>query len=83
MTLTDLRAQVDQLDQKILKLLKERFECCMQMTVLKDKVVDPGREEELKNMWKEEARTLGLSEEFALELLSIFLQESKRLQNAA
>jgi chorismate mutase len=80
-TLSDLRNQIDALDHGILKMIAKRYECVMEVRERKDHIEDPNREEILRNRWKEEAKELGLSEEFALDLLERILAESKRLQS--
>jgi len=80
MNLKELRRQIDALDREILAKVTERLQLCRRTVMEKKHIEDADRESALKILWQSEARSLGLSESFALALLTQILTESKRIQ---
>ncbi len=84
--LSEVRRAIDEADDILLKALAARFRAVEYLKQLKraekKPVNDPARELQLKERWKERARSLGLKEELALLMLDFILTESKRVQKA-
>ena len=81
--LETLRMHITECDQKLLEVLQQRFEYCLQVKAFKETIEDTSREDELREIWLENARDLGLSESFTLDLLDSILSESKSLQHTS
>jgi prephenate dehydratase/chorismate mutase len=77
--LADLRAQIDDTDRKLLRLLDQRIEFALQTARLKAAITDSGREDEVLTRVRSAAYGL-LSEEFVGGLYRAIIDESKRLQ---
>lgn len=77
--LADLRAQIDDTDRKLLRLLDQRIEFALQTARLKASVTDAGREDEVRSRVRAAAYGL-LSESFVEGLYTSIIEESKRLQ---
>jgi prephenate dehydratase/chorismate mutase len=77
--LAELRAQIDDTDRKLLRLLDQRIEYALQTARLKPAVTDGGREEEVMSRVRAAAYGL-LSEAFVGGLYRSIIDESKRLQ---
>jgi prephenate dehydratase/chorismate mutase len=77
--LAELRAQIDDTDRKLLRLLDQRIEYALQTARLKAAVTDAGREEEVLANVRQAAYGL-LSGEFVAGLYRAVIDESKRLQ---
>lgn len=83
MPLSHLRQQIDRTDREILERIARRLTLAMQTASLKNAVRDPGREEELRRLWTEEAEKLDISPEPCLAILRILIDESVRLQQSS
>ena len=83
MDLATIRMHITECDQKLLEVLQQRFEYCLQVKAFKETIEDTSREDELREIWLENARDLGLSESFTLDLLDSILSESKSLQHTS
>jgi len=77
--LAELRAQIDDTDRKLLRLLDQRIEYALQTARLKPAVTDGGREEEVMSRVRAAAYGL-LSEAFVGDLYRSIIDESRRLQ---
>jgi prephenate dehydratase/chorismate mutase len=77
--LADLRAQIDDTDRKLLRLLDQRIEYALQTARLKAAVTDDGREEAVLSRVRAAAYGL-LSDAFVGALYRAIIDESKRLQ---
>jgi prephenate dehydratase/chorismate mutase/prephenate dehydratase len=77
--LADLRAQIDDTDRKLLRLLDQRIEYALQTARLKASITDAGREVEVRSRVRAAAYGL-LSEDFVEGLYGAIIEESKRLQ---
>jgi prephenate dehydratase/chorismate mutase/prephenate dehydratase len=77
--LAELRAQIDDTDRKLLRLLDQRIEYALQTARLKADVTDAGREEEVRSRVRAAACGL-VSEDFVEGLYAAIIDESKRLQ---
>lgn len=78
--LAELRAQIDDTDRKLLRLLDQRIEFALRTARLKPAVTDPGREAEVLNRVRAAAYGL-LSEDFVSALYRAIIDEGKRLQD--
>ena len=80
----DLRQQIDQIDQKIIKLLAERMDLVKEIAKFKKTnklpVKDKKREEELRKNLKKLAKKHGLDPEFVNHLYSHVFIESRKVQ---
>jgi len=77
--LADLRAQIDDTDRKLLRLLDQRIEYALQTARLKPAVTDGSREDDVMTRVRAAAYGL-LSDEFVGALYRSIIDESKRLQ---
>ncbi|MCX6551401.1 MAG: prephenate dehydratase [Acidobacteria bacterium] len=77
--LSDLRAQIDDTDRKLLRLLDQRIEFALRTARLKPAVTDAGREAEVLSNVRAAAYGL-LSAEFVTDLYRAIIEEGKRLQ---
>ena len=77
--LADLRAQIDDTDRKLLRLLDQRIEYALQTSRLKASITDTGREDEVRSRVRSAACGL-LSDGFVEGLYTSIIEESKRLQ---
>lgn len=77
--LADLRAQIDDTDRKLLRLLDQRIEYALQTARLKPSVTDGSREDDVMTRVRAAAYGL-LSDEFVGALYRSIIDESKRLQ---
>ena len=76
MDLNTLRQKISELDKKLLRTIKERFEISRQIAALKgDHIYDSQRERELLQEWLKE----GLDENFTRALFHMVLNESRSL----
>lgn len=81
MDIQDLRREIDRIDFELVKLIKTRMETGLKIRKLKKEITDPGREEQVLNRVTAHANALGLvTPEFARELFTNLIQESKTLQ---
>lgn len=80
MTLLLLRQQIDALDRSILQLIAKRLDIARRTRAHKRQVTDKEREQELSDIWADNAKTLGLPPDFAEEILKLIIAESKRAQ---
>ncbi|MCP4135883.1 MAG: prephenate dehydratase [bacterium] len=80
MALNNIRKRIDHLDAKILRLLDERMEQAIMSRKFKTNIQDTGREAELLERLKQNARGL-INPEFCVKLYTEIITESKRLQN--
>ena len=77
--LAELRAQIDDTDRKLLRLLDQRIEYALQTARLKAAITDAGREEEVRSRVRAAACGL-VSEDFVERLYDAIIDEGKRLQ---
>jgi chorismate mutase len=77
--LAELRAQIDDTDRKLLRLLDQRIEYALQTARLKAAVTDAGREADVRSRVRAAACGL-ISEDFVEGLYAAIIDESKRLQ---
>ena len=77
--LAELRAQIDDTDRKLLRLLDQRIEYALQTARLKAAITDSGREDDVMTRVRAAAYGL-LSEDFVSNLYGSIIEESKRLQ---
>jgi prephenate dehydratase/chorismate mutase len=77
--LAELRAQIDDTDRKLLRLLDQRIEFALRTARLKPAVTDASREEEVLSRVRAAAYGL-LSGEFVTDLYRAIIDEGKRLQ---
>jgi prephenate dehydratase/chorismate mutase/prephenate dehydratase len=77
--LAELRAQIDDTDRKLLRLLDQRIEYALQTARLKAAITDSAREDDVMNRVRAAAYGL-LSEDFVANLYGSIIEESKRLQ---
>jgi prephenate dehydratase/chorismate mutase len=77
--LAELRAQIDDTDRRLLRLLDQRIEYALQTARLKPAVTDDGREDEVLGRVRAAAYGL-LSEAFVGGLYRSIIDEGKRLQ---
>ena len=77
--LAELRAQIDDTDRKLLRLLDQRIEYALQTARLKAAITDGGREEQVLANVRAAAYGL-LSDVFVAGLYRSIIDESKRLQ---
>jgi prephenate dehydratase/chorismate mutase/prephenate dehydratase len=77
--LVELRAQIDDTDRKLLRLLDQRIEYALQTARLKASITDAGREEEVRSRVRAAACGL-VSEDFVERLYDAIIDEGKRLQ---
>ena len=86
-TIAEIRENIDEADEIILRALAARMKCAKHLKILKDqmglKIADPKREEALKAQWKKRAAELGFAPELALMILDFILSESRRIQEAS
>ncbi len=84
MKLEKIRKQIDIIDEKILSLLKNRFELVWQIRELKQAhklpVEDKNREEEVLTTFIRKGEMLKLSKFFVRQLFNLISNESKRIQ---
>lgn len=78
------RKKIDQIDQKILKLLSQRVKIVEQVGLYKKergiKIKDPRREKEILAKKAEQASSLGLSPDFVKKLWQLFFKESYKIE---
>ena len=77
--LAELRAQIDDTDRKLLRLLDQRIEYALQTARLKAAITDRSREDEVLTRVRSAAYGL-LSDDFVGGLYRSIIDESKRLQ---
>ena len=77
--LAELRAQIDDTDRKLLRLLDQRIEYALQTARLKAGITDAGREADVRSRVRAAACGL-VSEDFVEGLYAAIIDESKRLQ---
>lgn len=80
MNLKELRNRIDQLDEKVIKLIIERFEIVEQIMSLKSEVEDKNREREILDKIRSLTENTG-NQEFYNALYNSIFTESKRIQN--
>jgi chorismate mutase len=85
MALTELRGQIDAIDEQIIKLIAVRFQVVEQ--IVREKVIhglptfQDEREEEILKRIKDLGKTYGLSEDVLVKVFTAIMEESKRIQN--
>ncbi|MFA9289921.1 MAG: chorismate mutase [Solirubrobacteraceae bacterium] len=84
-TISQLRSEIDELDQQLLEAVSHRMKVVNQIGGLKKEhnvaVFQPGRWEEISNRLKAEGLKLNLSEELVEKILEVIHQESVGIQN--
>lgn len=83
--LSALRSQIDQIDEDIISLLRERLNLTGQIGRLKERlnkpVIDRDREADLNARLDKICREKGLDASFILKIWRLILQESYRVQD--
>jgi len=84
MTIADLRKEIDELDEQLLKTLAKRMSLALEVAKHKKEngipLKQPEREEQLVSYRKQMAKELGLSENFVEELWKAIIKESLRIE---
>ncbi|NOZ76939.1 MAG: chorismate mutase [Euryarchaeota archaeon] len=82
MGLEEYRREIDAIDGKIIELLEDRFRIIGDIARVKkaqgQAIYDAGREEEVRQRWREALRDL--DREFVDGVVDLILRESKRVQ---
>ena len=83
--LKDTRTQIDDLDRRLIRLLKERMDAVQKAGATKSEdpntpLFDPERESEVFRSWSDEAESQGLSSYFTGRILREVLNYSRRSQ---
>lgn len=81
MNLDEIRKKIDTIDNKILELLKQRFELSLATRKLKSKTEDLDRESQIYRQLQILAKEKYLPEKFVFELFELIITESKKRQN--
>ncbi len=82
MDIRDLRQEIDRIDFELLKLIKTRMEVALKIRKFKADITDSNREDEVIHRVKSHSEALGLLQpEFAGQLFSRIIEESKTLQS--
>ncbi|MFL6449389.1 MAG: chorismate mutase [Bryobacteraceae bacterium] len=80
------RRELDEIDERLMALLAQRFSICRQVAVYKAEtgtpMMQPGRVAEVKAKARDRAINNGLSEEFARDLYEAIISEACRLEVA-
>jgi len=79
MNLAEIRAEIDQTDMQLVKLINQRMEYVLRTGKLKEVILDPAREEQVLRQMLAQARGL-IRPEFISELYQSIIAESKLLQ---
>lgn len=83
--LSQLRTQIDELDQRLFNILKDRMLVSVKVGELKKKfnkpAVQPDRMDILTQRYKDAGSALGLNPEFAAQIFKVIHDESVRIQN--
>ncbi|MEM2144844.1 MAG: chorismate mutase [Candidatus Jordarchaeaceae archaeon] len=81
----NMRKQIEKITLEIIRLCGERVKLSKRMGEIKASMGIPVEnkqvEKHLRDKVLESCRTLGLNEDFCLNILKILLEESKRVQN--
>ena len=81
----DLRAEIDELDQKILKLLKQRFHATQKIGKVKksirSNILDEKRESEIFVNLIKTGKNLKISDDFIISLWKQIIEYSYQVQN--
>jgi len=84
MNLDNIRKEIDEIDDRLLKLLAYRMVLAKQAGLIKKSrgkaIFDPEREEEILNKIIKKAQQFALSPEFAKDMHKLIINESKRIQ---
>jgi prephenate dehydratase/chorismate mutase len=82
MDIQDIRREIDRIDFEMVRLLKTRMEFALKTRKFKRDITDNSRETEVLQRVQGHARAMGLlSPDFASELFTRIIQESKTLQS--
>jgi len=79
MNLAEIRAEIDQTDMQLVKLINQRMEYVLRAGKLKQFILDPAREEQVLKQMLAQARGL-IRPEFITTLYQSIIKESKLLQ---
>jgi len=79
MNLAEIRAEIDQTDMQLVKLINQRMEYVLRAGKLKEVILDPAREEQVLRQLLAQARGL-IRPEFISTLYQSILAESRALQ---
>lgn len=79
MKLNELRNKIDEIDESIIELLKERFEIVEQIMSLKSTIEDKNRENEILTKINN-LTNKSMSRDFFTKLYKFIFEESKRIQ---
>lgn len=83
--LNNLRTQIDELDRRLLNILKERMSISAKVCELKKKfdkpILQPHRMEIVLEQFKAAGSALGLSQEFSAQIFKVIHDESVDIQN--
>jgi chorismate mutase len=84
--LSIFRRELDEIDERLMALLGQRFSICRQVAVFKAEtgtpMMQPGRVAEVKAKARVRAMDNGLSEQFARDLYDAIISEACRLEDA-
>jgi chorismate mutase len=79
MSLNEIRAEIDRIDSKILKLLNDRMELALLAKKFKSSIEDLEREKAIMDRLKNSSHSL-LEPEFIESIYSLIISWSKKLQ---
>lgn len=79
-TLADIRNQIDDLDDRIIELLKERLDLVISTLEKKDRIEDLKREEQIVVKLKKNSGNEDV-EEYLKEIYKVIFKEGKKIQN--
>jgi len=84
-TLPELREEVGLVDEELCALFAQRFELARRIGKKKRQsglpVTDSERERVVRENWQRMAKQMGVNLEFAERLVSLLMDEAKRVQN--
>lgn len=82
--INDFRSKIDKIDEKIVRLLAERFQNVVKIGEIKDrtglKIENKNREDEIIRKVKKLSLNFSLNEKFVSDLYELIIKESRRLQ---
>jgi len=79
-TLADIRDQIDDLDDRVIELLKERLDLVISTLEKKDRIEDLKREDQIVAKLKKNSGNED-EEEYLKEIYKVIFKEGKRIQN--
>jgi len=83
--LEKLRNKIDDLDAELLEILAQRMSVVKEVGEYKKKhgtpPLQPGRKQQVMDLWSNNAKELGMSEEFALNFFEVIHDYALELEN--